>query len=687
MRVSIDFEYRDSNEFIMDLVCASYSIDGGKPFTHWLHNNPGEKQLLKDNLLMLRDKEAKFVCFNASAEGHAFISLGIDPTKCKWIDLQAEWKMLTNHNDKLAYGKQLIDGKEKVTSRKNYYGKTRPGKKHDKPDMSLLACTYKMIGKKGDLEYKNKMRDLILTSNDFTEDQAKEIMEYCESDIYELEEILKEMLKWYTKRLPTRRFSKDTLAQEILWRGECSARASLMESTGIPVNYSWCRNLSNNVQPILDECAKEIKDLFPEIDPFEWDKKNKRMKMNVKKIQDYIETTDYAKIWERTDNKAISLKLDAFLEHFSYRHEFPKDNFYAQMIRYLKLKQNFNGLKPVPVGSKRGNFFDSVGSDSRARPYLNIYRAQSGRYQPKATSFPFLWSSWIRAVVQPPVGSVICGIDYASQEFLISALNSRDPKMIEAYKSGDPYLYLGKEAGVIPPDGTKQSHKIERDIFKWVTLGISYGMTKVGLAKQLTDQIGREFSEEKAQELIDLFFKVFRVYKKFTEKVLQEYHSVYDYDGNLIQKKNECLKLPDGWYMFGDNHNDRSIVNVPSQGSGASILRKAVQLCQGAGLKVIQPLHDALYVEGPKENMETWIDTFFNLMREAFIFYYADQKEDASMIRLDADVWGPGLAEETRLTPGGNEITLKEIYIDPRGKDEYKKFSKYFSQKVIQKEN
>jgi hypothetical protein len=35
-----------------------------------------------------------------------------------------------------------------------------------------------------------------------------------------------------------------------------------------------------------------------------------------------------------------------------------------------------------------------------------------------------------------------------------------------AYASGDPYLAFAKQAGAVPPDATKHSHKAARDQFK-----------------------------------------------------------------------------------------------------------------------------------------------------------------------------------------------------------------------------
>ena len=69
------------------------------------------------------------------------------------------------------------------------------------------------------------------------------------------------------------------------------------------------------------------------------------------------------------------------------------------------------------------------------------------------------------------------------QEFGIAAALSGDPLMMEAYRSGDPYLAFAKQAGAAPPDATKATHKAVRDQFKacaWRP--IRHGRRRLGAA-------------------------------------------------------------------------------------------------------------------------------------------------------------------------------------------------------------
>lgn len=201
-------------------------------------------------------------------------------------------------------------------------------------------------------------------------------------------------------------------------------------------------------------------------------------------------------------------------------------------------------------------------------------------------------------------------------------------------------------------------------------LGLSYGMGPTALADKLTVDTGVKHEYEDAKELSDLFWEAFPEYADWIEDLKHSYND------------EDMIVMPDGWTMWGDNDNPRSVGNMPIQGMGAVILRKAIQLAQDAGLTVIIPLHDALYIE-----LDTYdwnkIDLLCKCMTDAFAFYFTGKMKGYAqdLIRLDVDVWGPDLKEEILESPMGVSYKCQKIYIDPRSKDEYNKFSKYFKAK------
>lgn len=660
MIIPIDFEYKAYSGG-MDHVCVSYKV-GDKTRSKWLYNDEMAKI---DFIHDMKDLEGEtLLCFNASAEASALYWLGVDPLKYKWIDLQLEWKMLVNHNDDLAYGRQYIDGKYKRTRKKSYNDTSKGA--FDKPPKNLLGMTYKMLGLEVDQDHKDAMRDLIIHTPNFTEDQKKEIMEYCESDINELTDILAKVLHQYENVLPTRN-NLDTIVSEIHYRGESGVRTALMECLGYPIHLEEALNFKANIPKLLKDLQEDINSQF-DWELFTLNKKTNKYKENQKEIKKFIEDSEYGKLWPKTDKDNYSIKIDNFEKFFSYKHDYPRNNVFAQVMRYKKYKQNLNGFLPKDVTAKNNKTLFSFVNEKtwRVHPYLNCYGSQSARWQPSATSFINLKSAIFRGLVHPKPDNVIVSCDYASEEFLLAALISKDANMIEAYKSGDVYLYFAKLAGAVPWDGTKAEYKSERDLFKATTLGISYLMGPKSLARKLTADTGIKHTDDMAQELIDKFDQAYPDYSRYRDDIVNQYY------------EQGYLKTPCGWYLFGDNDNFRSVANFPIQSFGSSVLRKALQLSQDAGLKVIFTLHDACYYEVRHDEIYK-IKLISKIMKEAFAFYFeGEMKEKAhNLIRIDTNMWGDSLKNE-ELEFEGMKIKTQTRYEDERAKNEIEIFRKYF---------
>lgn len=677
--IFLDFEYNRTNQsHVNPVCCVTHDSLTGKTVEWWLHNNPLEQKRLATYLTLCCLEQGQAInAYAAVAEFRAMISLGLDPLKFKAYDQFLEYKCLTNHNDNLMYGKQLVDGKVKMTFRpKPKWQRTEEDTQSSfKPTHSLAEATYKLTGVVRDTEHKNVMRDLIISDPEsFTEEEQDAILKYCREDVEYMPRMWKRMLEEYATLLPKQELPK--LDGEMLLRGKYSAITAIRESRGYGIDYDKTRNFALSVPLILFDCQRDINDQFPDYRPFQFHKKDCSYSWNQKATREWIEKNCDVDSWTKTDTGKLSLSLDAFQKFFDYKHTYPRGSFGAQMVRYLKLKQSLNGFSPTATKS----FWSYVGPDKMVRPYMGIYGAQSSRSQPSATGFMFLKPAWMRALVVPPKGKAYCGVDYGSQEFFISALCSRDKNMINAYLSGDVYFFFAKEAGAVPKDAKRSDYEDVRDLFKATVLGLSYLMSSYGLANKLSLDTGRPWSEGEAQEMIDKFYDVFDRLGDFQQQILDDYCDT------------GYIKLPCGWYMFGQNDNHRSIANVPVQGFGGSILRKADEFCFDRGLYVPITLHDALYIEYDSDDLAA-IDKQIDAMREAFIYYFPeDQKEIARKIKMDAFAWSPDYPApkmeihngkevevyHTLITPAGNKVKCSNLYIDKRAKDEYAKFSKYF---------
>lgn len=664
--LAIDFEFNQTVEPQVNLVCAAtLDLATGEKKTWWLHKS-NDRSPLKDYL----KKFDTILSYAAVAEARSFLALGLNPLDWNFIDLFLEYRLVCNHNDNLNWGKQLVDGRVKFVKkplpkweRSDDDSEAGTG---FRPTHSLAEATYKLTGQIRDTDHKSRMRDLIISGPDsFNGADAQAILDYCLEDVVHLPELKNKIYSEFCRLVGNDSDHVHSYMDEAFTRARYAAHTAIMESFGYPIDVEKTRNFSDQVPSILAECQREINQLFPSIKPFKWNKLKQQFTWDQKKTRAWIAEHHDVERWPKTDTGAISLALDAWTSKYNFSHDYPTDNFGAQMVRYLKLKQSLYGFS-ANTASKKRTFWDSVGSDGRARAYLNIYGAQSSRSQPAATGFMFLKPAWMRALVQPKPGRFMSGIDYGSQEFFISALESRDQNMIQAYLSGDPYLAFGKIAGIIPPDGTKATHKFERNACKSTVLGISYLMTKYGLAIKLSNDTGREWDEDEAQEQIDLFYEAFPDLAEYQTWIQECYRE----DG--------YIKLPCGWYMFGDNPNHRSVTNMRIQGFGASVMRKAVDLAVAQGCNVSFTLHDALYIED-EIGAEHKIKVLRDCMREAFAHYFPDEQKDvARKIKLDPFAWSPDFKPDSEIDVGGWLVPANDLYLDERAERDYKLFSRYF---------
>ena len=665
--LALDFEFNCTTHEKVNLVsCVTHDLATNKVRKFWLHKSPDAQAQLRKHL----GNYNKILGYACVAEARSFLSLGLDPLEFQWVDLFLEYRMLTNHNDRLNWGDQLVDGKIKTVRKpKPKYQRTEEDSKTGfKPTHSIAEATFKLTGDIRDTKEKDACRDLIISNpKSFSKEERERILDYNALDVQFLKTIWEAARMEFEALVDKESLDWREYLHDALWRGRYSAHTAIMESIGYPINYEATRNFSRQIPAILAECQRDINSQFPDFEPFKWKRNESRFSWKQKETRQWLRDNGFDESnWMLTDNDDLSLSLEAWSREFQYAHDYPRGNFGAQMVRFLKLKQSLYGFSESD--GKRKSFWDNVGPDKRVRPYMNIYGAQSGRSQPAATGFMFLKPAWMRALVEPAEGYYLAGVDYGQQEFFLAALLSEDEKMIQAYLSGDPYLYMAKEAGTIPQDGTKDSHSRERDLMKSTTLGILFMMTKYGLSSKLTADSGEEYTEYQAQELIDTFEWMFPVFTDWRREQIRDYEEGY------------AIRTLDGWTVWTDNINPRSVGNAPVQGAGASIMRKAVDIAVSRGVKVIFTLHDAIYLEAKTTQLKH-IEILMESMREGFAFYFKGTKyeQHATKIKLDPKAWGPGFPEKGEIKVGKASIPVSRIHIDKRAMADYERFSKFFS--------
>lgn len=231
----------------------------------------------------------------------------------------------------------------------------------------------------------------------------------------------------------------------------------------------------------------------------------------------------------------------------------------------------------------------AVGTDGRNRTALMPFGSKTGRNQPSNSRFVFGTSRWLRSLIQPPPGRALAYVDWSSQEIAIAAALSGDDALWEAYSSGDPYITYAKQAGLVPKNATKATHKAERQRAKAVVLGVGYGMS----ADSIAVQAGLHIDEAR-----DLLAQHKLTYRQF-----------WAWAGNIQNAGLLGLTLQTtyGWTWQagpGTTVNPRSLLNWPMQANGAEMMRLACCALTEQGVMVCCPVHDALLVEADASDIE-----------------------------------------------------------------------------------
>jgi len=392
---------------------------------------------------------------------------------------------------------------------------------------------------------KDSMRDLILSGGPWSEFQKQQIIAYCESDVLALNRLYPAMR------------GKLELPYAFI-RGSFMKSAAQMEFNGVPLDTDSLHLLKDSWEHIQDSLITKIAGGTGIYD-------GRTFKQD--QFAQFLIDRDIP--WPRLPSGSLDLSDDTFKDMTkSYPEIAP-----LRELRYLLSKMRLSDLP--------------VGLDGRNRCMLSPFSARTGRSQPSNSKFIFGPSVWLRSLIKPKEGHGLAYIDWSQQEFGIAAALSGDKKMKEAYKSGDPYLAFAKQAGAVPVSATKQSHKNERDQFKECVLAVQYGMGAESLASRINQPTIR------ARELLRLHRETYREFWAWSDAAV---------DRAMISNQ---LHTVFGWTInIGTNPNPRFLRNFPMQANGAEMLRMAITAMLEEGIKVCAPIHDAVLIEAPLNQLD-----------------------------------------------------------------------------------
>ncbi|MBW2453181.1 MAG: DNA polymerase I [Deltaproteobacteria bacterium] len=203
----------------------------------------------------------------------------------------------------------------------------------------------------------------------------------------------------------------------------------------------------------------------------------------------------------------------------------------------------------------------------------------------------------IREAFCSPEGTCILSADYSQIELRVLAHLYHDPKLVEAFNTGqDVHVRTAMEVfGVAEEEVTSTM----RSQSKTVNFGVIYGMGSVALAKRLG------IARKEAKHFIDAYFERYSGVRQFMDQTLAKAKDEQSVHTLLGRRR----MLPD---LQSSHHGKRAYAeriaqNTPIQGSAADLLKLAmIKLAEPVvpGAKMVLTVHDELVFEVPEERID-----------------------------------------------------------------------------------
>jgi hypothetical protein len=477
------------------------------------------------------DADALFVAYAANAELACHIVLGWGQP-ARVLDLHAEFRRIANDGS--------VDQRER-----GFFSLPR------------VVTSYGLDGVS--MGYKKEMRDRILAGPPFSAVDKVEILDYCQTDVEQLEKLLPRMLPQIGN------------LDHALHRGRYLWPVAQMETRGVPIDAHTFGRIKHQWDAIK-------LDLIGRVDAHYGVFEGSTFKLKL--FEEYCARE--AIRWPRLPSGQLDMEKQTFRD---------MGRLYPKIEPLRELRSSLSELRLNQL---------AVGSDGRNRAALMPFASKSSRNQPGSTSYIFGPAKWLRFLIKPAPGRVLVHRDYSQQEVFIAAIWSGDKALLAACETGDVYLAMAKQFGFAPADATKESHPAVRDLFKTVVLAINYGMQ----APSLSMRTGLMIHE--ASELLLRMRATYLTFWAYAEQVANE-------AGLFLQ-----VQTPFGWRMLTPpGTNPRTVRNFPMQSSGAEILRAACIIGERRGIELVAPVHDALMCEGPADCAEDVSRALDRAMRDA----------------------------------------------------------------------
>jgi DNA polymerase I len=237
---------------------------------------------------------------------------------------------------------------------------------------------------------KDGMRRLILSGGPWSDADKQAILDYCQSDVDGLAQLLPAML-------PTIVGRKHGVTHALL-RGRYTAAAARMEDFGVPIDLALRRALRRHWTDIKEHLVVGIDRDFGVYDA---------QTFKLDRFAGFLAREGIP--WPYLKSGQLALDDDTFREMVRA---------YPKIAPLRELRHALSQLRLHDL---------AVGLDGRNRCLLSPFGAKTGRNTPSNTRFVFGPSTWLRSLIRPDPGRALAYIDWSAQEVGIAAALSGDP--------------------------------------------------------------------------------------------------------------------------------------------------------------------------------------------------------------------------------------------------------------------
>ncbi|MEP6925562.1 MAG: DNA polymerase, partial [Pyrinomonadaceae bacterium] len=246
-----------------------------------------------------------------------------------------------------------------------------------------------------------------------------------------------------------------------------------------------------------------------------------------------------------------------------------------------------------------------IGSDGRIHGQLNQTITTTGRLSssnPNLQNIPIRTElgQRIRDAFTPEPGNKLIAADYSQLELRLLAHVTKDPVMVEAFRTGEDIHT--RTAELVFGARTASDLREKRRLAKIVNFAIAYAVEPYGLAARTG------LSMKEAKKAIEDYYETYTGVRRYMEEVpviAREQGYVTSIFGRRrpipgIHDRNHAVRT----------RAEREAINLPIQGLASDVVKLAMLKVDEAlkrenlGAKIVMQVHDELLLEAPAANAE-----------------------------------------------------------------------------------